>query len=95
MTLEELKAAIGALIGEADGSAIYDALAEYGRLSDGLAAKVETLEGERDEWRRKYDEAAARNYELMTAVTADANADETADEAEDEAADISKLFKRE
>lgn len=96
MTLEEIKAAIAALIGDADATAIYDGLDEYGRLSDGFAAKVETLEGERDEWRRKYEDAAARNYELMSAVTAEAKADESAeDEAEDEAADVTKLFKEE
>ena len=96
MTLEELKAAIAILAGDADATAIYEGLDEYGRLSDGFAAKVETLEGERDDWHKKYEDAAARNYELMTAVTAEAKADEAAeDAADDEAADVTKLFKEE
>lgn len=93
MTIEELRTAIAALAGEdADISMINSALDDMGRMTDGQTAKIEALEGEIAELKTKYNETAARNYELMQSVTSAKNDDE--EEYDDEAADVSKLFKK-
>ena len=58
----------------------------FGAVSEGASAKIAELEAANAELEAKYVATAARNFELMTAVTAPAtNADEEdSDEYEDE-----------
>lgn len=69
---------------------------EYANVSEGYQAKVKEMEATIAELEKKYEETAARNYELMLAVTDKPEAEtEEAEEvdAEEEAAEaIEELF---
>lgn len=64
-------------------------------LSAGMQARLSELEEKLTEAERKYQEVAARNYELMVAATAPADSDdEEGEESQEEIADksIADLF---
>lgn len=64
-------------------------------LSAGMQARLSELEEKLTETERKYQEVAARNYELMVAATAPADVDgEEGEESQEEIAEksISDLF---
>ena len=63
-------------------------------LSAGMQARLSDLEEKLTEAERKYQEVAARNYELMVAVTAPSDDGEEGEESHEEIAEksIANLF---
>lgn len=92
MTLEELLE-----MGEIEDLAEWRAAVSQGvaDLSAGMQARLSELEEKLTEAERKYQETAARNYELMVAATAPAGDDVTVpEESQEEIAEksIDALF---
>ena len=80
---------------------VRDAFTKYNdEITEGANAKISELESQLDEMQRKYQDTAARNYELMRAVTAPAPSNEPGEgddnnltaEPTDEEKDIKHLF---
>lgn len=80
---------------------VRDAFTRYNdEVTEGANAKISELESQLDEMQRKYQDTAARNYELMRAVTAPAPQNEPGDgddnnltaEPTEEDKDINRLF---
>lgn len=92
MTLEEIAELLGTFEGTEEA---VTALGEFGRVSEGVNARISELENALAELEKKYTATAARNYELMAAATAAADVAEDDGEAAAEAdddGDISDLF---
>lgn len=68
---------------EERAQAFRGSLEEFGRLSEGANSRIAELERELAEARQKYTDTAARNYELMTAVTSAPSEEEGEPEEED------------
>lgn len=95
------------LLGMLDGmeslegrGAVRESLIKYNdEMSEGANAKISELESALDEMSRKYQDTAARNYELMRAVTAPAGEpkegedNDLAGEPTEDDKDVSKLIK--
>jgi hypothetical protein len=68
----------------------------YQTVNAGFNARVEELESEVAEWKKKYEETAAHNYELMRAVTGEKKTEEHTerelDATEDELGEEDKKF---
>ena len=95
MTFDELLAMFDGLDGIADNEgagAFREAFGEFGRVSEGANARITELETALDEMERKYLDSAARNYELMSAVTAPAGEEEAEEGEPDGEESIDALF---
>lgn len=91
MTLDELLAA-----GEIEDLAEWRNAVSQGvaDLSAGMQARISELEEKLTEAERRYQETAARNYELMIAATAPAGEGEEGEDTQEEIAEksINELF---
>lgn len=93
MTLEELLAMEEV---EDWGAWRGDVANAYQNVSAGYNAKVEELEASVADWKKKYEETAAHNYELMRAVTSEKKDEDHTDSelhaTEDELGEEDKKF---
>ena len=93
MTLEELLAMEEV---EDWGAWRGDVANAYQNVSAGYNAKVEELEASVAEWKKKYEETAAHNYELMRSVTSEKKDEDYTDRelhaTEDELGEEDKKF---
>lgn len=92
MTLEELLAMDEI---EDMGAWRSDVSAGVADLSAGFEARLAELEEQLNEATKKYQETAARNYELMIAATGEPKEEEHAEDVPDPKEAITDLFKEE
>lgn len=74
--LTHLRDLIGALVGDGDGSEIYGELDAIADVDAGADARISELESQLADAEGRYKDTAARNYELMQAVTSKDSSDE-------------------
>lgn len=92
MDYEDLITMLDAMESLDDRDAIRDGISEMGVASEGAQARIAELERSLAESQAKYTDTAARNWELMQAVTASGDVDEP-EEVEEEKDNIDELFK--
>lgn len=68
---------------------------EYNRYSEGVNARVKELEAANAELETKYQETAARNYELMVSATGQQEPEPENPEPVNPSKTIANLFKKE
>lgn len=88
MELEELLSLFDAVTDVSEVSSLKDTTGNFvSGITEGANAKIRELESSVEELQRKYDETAARNYELMISATRAEEGENREEEIEDDAAD--------